>query len=105
MEFEDLKKFITSTLDDLKATDIVSFDVRKRTSITDMMIICTGNSSRHVKSIANNLAEKAKAAGLRPLGIEGESEAEWVLVDFGDAIVHVMQFNTRQLYQLELLWK
>lgn len=105
MNFEELNEFIKASLDDLKATDIVTFDVRSRTSITDMMIVCTGNSSRHVKSIANNLADKARKAGLRPLGIEGESEGEWVLVDFGDAIVHIMQFNTRELYQLELLWK
>ncbi|MFN7097829.1 MAG: ribosome silencing factor [Gammaproteobacteria bacterium] len=104
MQLNELKKFIVHNLEDLKAIDIVVLDVRSLTSITDLMVICTGNSSRHVKSIANNLAEKAKSHGLRPLSISGEEDAEWVLLDLGDVIVHVMQFKTRELYQLEQLW-
>ena len=104
MKFDELKQFLTTSLEDLKAADIVTIDVRNKTSLTDMMVICTGNSSRHVKSLAKNLADTAKAAGIRPLGMDGESEGEWILLDLGDAMVHILQFNTRQLYQLEELW-
>ena len=79
-------------------------DVRGKSSITDCMIICSGSSNRHVCSIADHVAEELRHAGLQPLGIEGESEGEWVLVDMGDVIVHVMQDDTRALYQLEKLW-
>lgn len=105
MKYDELKQFITTTLEDLKATDIVVLDVRAKTPLTDMMVICTGNSSRHVKSLASNLAEKAKSVGVRPLCTSGENEAEWVLLDLGDAMVHVMQFKTREMYQLEELWE
>lgn len=104
MKFNELKKFLKENLEDLKAIDIVLLDVRSITSITDIMVICTGNSSRHVNSLASNLAQKAKAAGIRPLGIEGEKEGDWVLLDLGDAIIHIMQFSTREFYQLEKLW-
>jgi ribosome-associated protein len=104
MNFDELKTFLIAELEEMQAIDIVVLDVRQLTSITDMMIICTGNSTRHVKSVAQKVAEKAKAAGLRPLGIAGEEDAEWVLVDLGDAMIHVMQAKIRQLYQLEHLW-
>ncbi len=90
-------------LEDGKAKDLVVLDVQAMTTVTDYMLICTGTSQRHVKSLAENLALAAKAAG-HPPGIEGLDEGEWVLVDLGAVIVHVMQQQTRAFYQLEKLW-
>ena len=104
MQGQTLHTFIVDKIDDLKGRDIVVLDVRGKSSITDCMIICSGNSNRHVCSIADHVAEELRHAGLQPLGIEGETEGEWVLVDMGDVIVHVMQDDTRALYQLEKLW-
>lgn len=104
MQGQTLHTFIVDKIDDLKGRDIVVLDVRGKSSITDCMIICSGNSNRHVCSIADHVAEELRHAGLQPLGIEGEAEGEWVLVDMGDVIVHVMQDDTRSLYQLEKLW-
>ena len=91
-------------LEDAKAQHINVIDVQQKTSITDAMIVCSGTSSRHVKSIATQLVQKAKELGRQPLGVEGENGSEWVLVDFADAIVHVMQANIRDYYQIEKLW-
>lgn len=91
-------------LDDLKARDVTVIDVRDLTSVTDTMIICTGTSNRHVKALAHAVVDGCKEAGFRPLGIQGMDEAEWVLVDLGDAVVHVMQAQARAFYQLEKLW-
>jgi len=101
---EDLKQLILTALDDMKAVDIVELDVKGKTSVTDVLIIASGTSSRHVKSIASNVALEAKKHDRKPLGVEGETEGEWVLVDLGDIIVHVMQPHIRDFYDLEKLW-
>ncbi|MGV6988639.1 ribosome silencing factor [Testudinibacter sp. P80/BLE/0925] len=99
-----LVKSVTAILDDLKASDISVFDVRNNNGITDNMVICTGTSSRHVGSIAQNLADTCKQQGIESFGSEGIETADWVVVDFGQLIVHVMQQESRELYQLEKLW-
>ena len=91
-------------LDDLKALEPVTLDVRELSSVTDYLLVASGTSSRHVKSLAENVLMKAKASGVRPLGVEGERTGDWVLVDFGDVVVHVMQPATRSFYDLERLW-
>jgi len=99
-----LAELAVEALEDLKARDICVLEVGGFTSVTDVMIIASGTSDRHVKAIADNLIEKAKKAGVPPLGVEGEAGAEWVLVDLGDVIVHVMLPQTRAFYNLEKLW-
>lgn len=91
-------------LDDLKAVEPVVLDVRSLSSVMDYLIVASGTSSRHVKSLADNVLMKAKERGVRPLGVEGERAGEWVLVDFGDVVVHVMQPAARSFYDLERLW-
>lgn len=105
MTIDELKKLAVDALEDLKAEDITVIDVKDKTSVTDWIIVASGSSARHVKSIANNVAVAAKEAGKPPLGSEGESDGEWVLVDMGDVIVHVMQRQVRQYYDLESLWR
>ncbi|TDP20880.1 ribosome-associated protein [Enterobacter sp. AG326] len=99
-----LQDFVIDKIDDLKGQDIIAIDVKGKSSITDCMIICTGTSTRHVVSIADHLVQESRAAGLLPLGVEGEATADWVVVDLGDVIVHVMQDESRRLYELEKLW-
>ncbi len=101
---EHLCATITEILEDLKAINTVCLDVRHLTSITDAMIITSGRSDRHVRAIADALIERCKEAGIRPLGVEGMESSEWVLVDFADAIVHVMLPKTREFYEIEKLW-
>ena len=99
-----LRKSVIAALEDLKAKDIREIDVRGKTSIADLLVIASGTSARHVKSIADEVVRFAKKAGVMPLGVEGEREAEWVLVDLGDVIVHVMLPRIREFYGLERLW-
>lgn len=104
MSSEKMLQNILSALEDAKAQNVTSIDVRDITDITDYMVIASGTSSRHVKSVADKVAGSLRDAGNKALGTEGESEGEWVLVDFGDVILHVMQQATREHYQLEKLW-
>ncbi|WP_428609384.1 ribosome silencing factor [Sedimenticola sp.] len=104
MQTDKLRDLIVNTLDDMKALDVKVLDVRGKTSITDLMVIASGTSNRHVTSIAETIAFKAKDAGENPLGIEGLKEGEWVLVDLNGIVVHIMQTKVRDFYQLERLW-
>ncbi len=99
-----VRKHVIDALDELKAKDVREIDVRGKTSIADLLVIASGTSARHVKSIADEVVKFAKKAGVMPLGVEGEQEAEWVLVDLGDVIVHVMLPRIREFYGLERLW-
>ena len=100
----ELRKTVVAALEELKAKDVREIDVRGKTSIADLLVIASGTSARHVKSIADEVVKFAKKAGVMPLGVEGEQEAEWVLVDLGDVIVHVMLPRIREFYGLERLW-
>ena len=93
-----------AALQDMKAVNVKVLDVRKLTDVADTMIVATGTSDRHVKSIADRLVERCRQAGHRPYGVEGEREGEWVLVDLQDLIVHVMLPRIREFYGLEKLW-
>ncbi len=99
-----LAQIALTALEDLKGQDIKVLDVQELTTVTDTMIVCTGTSSRHVKALAQNVVEDAKKAGFRPMGMEGTDAGEWVLVDLGGVVVHVMQLQARAFYQLEKLW-
>ena len=96
MNSESLTDLVVEALDDIKAQDIVRLDVRDMTTVTDYMIVASGTSSRHVKALVENVAEKAREAGHRPIGIEGEEGSEWVLLDLQDTLVHVMLPKVRE---------
>ncbi len=98
-------KLVIDSLEDLKAHDIKVIDVSDRSTVTDTMVIATGTSSRHAQALADNVSAKAKAAGEMPLGSEGRGNSDWVLIDLGDVIVHVMTAQTREYYDLESLWE
>ena len=104
MNSEALTDLVVDALDDVKAKDIVRLDVRDMTAVTDYMIVASGTSNRHVKALVDSVAEKAKAAGHRPIGIEGEEGGEWILLDLQDTLVHVMLPKVREFYNLEKLW-
>ena len=104
MPIEDLLTVISSALTDMKGKDLVQLDVRGLSNVTDCMVIATGTSNRHVKSLADEVSFKAKQNGVLPLGIEGEMSGDWVLSDLGDVVVHVMQAEAREFYDLERLW-
>jgi ribosome-associated protein len=95
---------VHAALEELKAKDVVEIDVRGKSSVADYMVIASGTSTRHVKSSANEVVKFARKLDVMPLGVEGEREAEWVLVDLGDVIVHVMLPRVREFYALERLW-
>ena len=101
----ELLQLAQDALDDLKARDLRVLDVRDLTPITDYMLVASGTSGRHVRSIADNLVEKAKKAGHQVLGLEGQEKGDWVLVDLQDVVVHIMQPEVRAFYKLENLWE
>jgi len=105
MKVDELTQIVIEALDDLKAVDVRVIDVRGKSSVTDVMVVATGTSTRHVKSLADNVVDKIKKNGGKPLGIEGEDVGEWVLVDLADVVVHVLQAEMRDFYQLEKLWE
>ncbi len=104
MKPENICALVVNALEDIKAVNIKVLDVRGKTAITDFMVVTNGTSDRHVKALAGNVIKEAKAAGLTPLGVEGDREAEWILIDLNDVIVHVMIPELREFYNLEKLW-
>ena len=104
MNSEQLCDLVIEALEEVKAKDIVKLDVRELTTVTDYMIVASGTSNRHVKALAEAVADKSREAGHRPDGIEGADGSEWVLLDLGDALVHVMLPRVREFYNLEKLW-
>ncbi len=101
----ELKDLAINALEDLKAQDIVVLDVKDKASFTDFMIVASGTSDRHLKAMANEVHINAKAAGNPPLSTEGEDTRNWILVDLGDVIVHLMRPEVREMYEIEKLWR
>ncbi len=100
-----LAQVVLAALEDMKAVNVKAMDVRGITDITDMMVVASGTSDRHVKSIADRVVQRCKEAGYRPFGIEGERDGEWVLLDLNDVVLHVMLPRVREFYALEKLWE
>jgi len=103
-DLDEVRRWIVEELDDAKAANILELDIRSLTQIADWMVVATGTSSRHVLALAERLRAAGARHGLKPSGVEGESDGEWVLLDFGDLIVHLMLSATREFYDLEGLW-
>ncbi|WP_086929746.1 ribosome silencing factor [Agarilytica rhodophyticola] len=101
---ENLNEIIKNAIEDSKGQDVTELDVTELSDVMDCLVIVTGTSSRHVKSLAQNIVEDTKKAGIQAIGVEGMEDGEWTLVDFGDTVVHVMQQSTRDFYELEKLW-
>ncbi len=104
MQAEDILKIVQEVLDERKGQNITTLDVRGKTSFTDYMVVVTGTSDRHLKSLCEYVSEKLKENGVKPLGMEGDLGSDWVLLDLGDVIVHAMNAQARGFYQLEKLW-
>jgi len=104
MQSADLKQVVNVALEDAKAREVTWMDVTNLTDITDYMVVASGTSNRHVKAIVDRVIEQVREAGLKPLGVEGLEEGEWVLIDLGDIVVHVMLPRVREFYDLERLW-
>lgn len=105
MQAEELKDIVIAALEDLKAKDISVFDVTDRTSVTDFMIVASGTSGRHLRSMAESVIQDLKERGIREAKVEGGDSNDWVLVDLGDVVLHVMMPATREFYDLERLWR
>lgn len=104
MQAEQLRDLVIAALHDMKGVDVRLLDVRNMTPLTDFMVVVSGTSDRHVKSLARHVQDQARAAGVKPMGVEGEQQGEWVLVDLRDVVVHVMRPQVRDFYNLEKLW-
>ena len=104
LDSEGVGAVALAALDELKGVDVCTLDVRDQTSVTDMLIIASGTSQRHVQSLADRVVERTREAGIRPLGVEGGRGADWLLIDLGDVVVHVMSREKRDFYKLEKLW-
>ncbi len=105
MSTDEIVKLVLASLDDGKGRDAKLIDIRDKSSFADFMVIATGTSERHVKSLASRVIDNVKKRGMKPLGSEGEAVGDWVLVDMGDVVLHVMTEQTRGFYQLEKLWE
>lgn len=105
MQAEALVAFVIEKIEDMKGRDITKLNITEKSNFADFMVVCSGNSNRHVKSIAQSVSTECRAEGVEPLGIEGNDIGEWSLVDLGDVIVHIMTDDTRDRYQLEQLWE
>ncbi|MEM7281991.1 MAG: ribosome silencing factor [Pseudomonadota bacterium] len=105
MQKTDVKQLVIDALDELKANDVKVLDVKDLTSLTDWMVVASGRSNRHVKSLADKVVLDAKHAGHSPIGVEGAGEGEWVLVDLDEVVCHIMLPKIRDFYNLEKLWE
>ncbi len=104
MQPDKLRSLVLEALDELKGVDIMCLDVGDVSGFTDYMVIASGTSSRHVKSLADNVVKRSREAGVKALGVEGETTGDWILVDLGDVVTHIMLPDTRAFYNIEKLW-